>query len=266
MEPKEQPEQFTFDFHKETAEIVSESRDELKIKLGEFAGPLDLLLFLIRQEQANIFDIPIAKITDEYLNYIRLMKSLDIAMAADFLVMAATLIEIKSKLLLPRDPLAAIGDEEMDDPRKELVDRLLEYEKFKAAAQMLHEKTTVEQAVFQRGKIETDEANAEINATVFDILSVFQKILVRHRDEIKMEIAREEISLADMIKTLRRRIFEEMELNIQTFFEEMQSKRELVTAFIAVLEIVRTDSVKLTQKKTFGEIILKAVTNGSSSH
>jgi len=261
---EDQLEQFTFDFHKETAEIVAESRDALGIKLGQFAGPLDLLLFLIRQEQANIFDIPVAKITDEYLKYIRLMKSLDIAVAADFLVMAATLIEIKSKMLLPRDPSEAV-DEEFDDPRKELVDRLLEYEKFKSAAQMLYEKTTVEQAVFQRGKIESDDANAEINASVFDVITVFQKILARHRDEVKMEIAREEISLSDMIKTLKRRIFEEMEVNILAFFEEMQNKRELVTAFIAVLEIVRTESVKLTQKKTFGEIILKAVTNGNGN-
>lgn len=258
-------EQFVFDFNKETAEISAGSNDDLKLKLGEFAGPLDLLLFLIRQEQANIFDIPIAKITDEYVKYIRMMKSLDISIAADFLVMAATLIEIKSKMLLPRDP-SEVDDEEFEDPRKELVDRLLEYEKFKAAAGMLHEKSTVEHAVFQRGKIESDDVNEEINASVFDILTVFQKILARHRDEIKMEIAREEISLSDMIKTLRRRIFEEMELNVQAFFEEMHSRRELVTAFIAVLEIVRTESVKLTQKKTFGEIILKAVTNGNSSH
>ena len=264
MEPKPELEQFTFDFHKETAEIVGGSSDELKIKLGEFAGPLDLLLFLIKQEQANIFDIPIAKITDEYVKYIRLMKSLDIAVAADFIVMAATLIEIKSKMLLPRDPFET-AEEEFEDPRKELIDRLLEYEKFKAAAEMLYERTTVEQAVFQRGKIESDDANAEINASVFDILTVFQKILIRHKDEIKMEIEREEITLADMIKTLKRRIFEEMELNVQTFFEEMQTRRELVTAFIAVLEIVRTESVKLTQKKTFGEIILKAVTNGSGN-
>jgi segregation and condensation protein A len=168
-------------------------------------------------------------------------------------------------MLLPRDPMAP-PEEEFEDPRKELIDRLLEYEKFKAAAEMLHEKTTVEQAVFQRGKIESDDANAEISATVFDILSVFQKIVARHQDEVKMEIAREEISLSDMIKTLRRRIFEEMELSVQKFFEEMQTRRELVTAFIAVLEIVRTESVKLTQKKTFGEIILKAVTNGSSAN
>lgn len=253
---QEQPEQFTFDFHTETAEIVGDSRDELKIKLGEFAGPLDLLLYLIRQEQANIFDIPIATITDEYLKYIRLMKTLDIAIAADFLVMAATLIEIKSKMLLPRDPLAE-RDDKIEDPRQELVDRLLEYEKFKSAAEMLYERTTIEQAVFQRGKIESDDNNAEISASVFDLITIFQKILARHKDEVQMEIQREEISLADMIKNLRKRIFELGELNLLTFFEEMHSRRELVTAFVAVLEIVRTETVKLVQKTTFGDIVLK---------
>jgi len=255
----EQPiEQFVFDFHKETAEISAGSNDELKLKLGEFAGPLDLLLYLIRQEQANIFDIPIATITDEYLTYIRLMKSLDIAIAADFLVMAATLIEIKSKMLLPRDPTAA-EEEAMDDPRKELVDQLLEYEKFKSAAQMLYERNTVEQAVFQRGLIESDDNNAEINASVFDLLTVFQKIVVRHKDEVEMEIKREEVSLADMIKMMRKRIFDVGELNLLEFFEEMQTRRELVTAFIAVLEIVRTETVKLVQKTTFGDIFLRKV-------
>ena len=256
MQP--QPEKYNFDFKKETAEIVADSSDALNLKLGEFAGPLDLLLYLIRQEQADIFDIPIARITDEYVKYIRLMKNLDIAVAADFLVMSAQLIEIKSKMLLPRDPLAE-DDEEIEDPRKELVDRLLEYEKFKSAAQMLYEKSTIEQAVFSRGKIESDDANAEISATVFDLLTVFQKVAARHKDDIKMEIQREEISLADMIRDLKKRIFEVSELSLLAFFEEMHSHRELVTAFIAVLEIVRTESVKLVQKKTFGDILLKKV-------
>jgi segregation and condensation protein A len=252
-----EPETYTFDFHKETAEITAGSSDELRIKIGEFAGPLDLLLYLIKQEQANIFDIPIARITNEYLRFIRLMKSLDIAVAADFLVMASTLIEIKSKMLLPRDPAAeALGDE-IEDPRQELVDRLLEYEKFKSAAQMLYEKTTIEQAVFSRGKIESDDDNAEISATVFDLLTVFQKIVARRADEIKMEIQREEISLADMIKDLKRRILEAGEVSLLAFFEEMHTKRELVTAFIAALEIVRTETVKLIQKQTFGDVILR---------
>ena len=256
-------EQYNFDFREDTAQITAGTSDALGIKLGEFAGPLDLLLFLIRQEQANIFDIPVAKITNEYLNYIRLMKSLDIAVAADFLVMAATLIEIKSKMLLPRDPLAASDAEEFEDPRKELVDQLLEYEKFKSAAHMLYERSTVEQAVFKRGAIESDDNNAEISATVFDLLTVFQKIVVRHKEEVSLEIEREEISLSDMIRTLRKRIFAELELNLLTFFEEMHTRRELVTAFMAVLEIVRTDEVKLVQKATFGDIFLKKVDAGS---
>lgn len=255
---QETPEQFTFDFHNEKAQIVGGASEDLKIKIGDFAGPLDLLLFLIRQEQANIFDIPIARITEKYLEYIRLMKHLDIAIAADFLVMAATLIEIKSKMLLPRDPLLT-DDEEFEDPRKELVDRLLEYEKFKTAAGMLYQRSTVEQAIFTRGPIESDDNNAEIDASVFDILTVFQKIIARHVDEIKMEIHREEISLADMLKTLKRRISEIGELSLLEFFEEMQSKRELVTAFIAVLEIVRSENVKLLQSITFGDITLRKV-------
>src|SRR5678815_1245947 len=210
---EENLEQYSFDFNGADPTIVAESRDELRITLGEFAGPLDLLLYLIRKEQANIFDIPIAKITNQYVLYIRLMKKLDIAVAADFLVMAATLIEIKSKMLLPREPSEEAG-EEIEDPRQELVDRLLEYEKYKSAAQMLYERTTVEQAVFARGKIESDDENAEVSATVFDLLTVFQKIVARRADEIKLEIVREEISLADMIKDLRRRIFETGEVSL----------------------------------------------------
>ena len=254
----EQSEQLSFDFYKEQPKIVRESRDELRLKLGEFAGPLDLLLYLIKQEQANIFDIPIAKITDEYLKYIRLMKTLDISVAGDFLVMAATLIEIKSKMLLPKE-VTEEAEEEMEDPREALVRQLLEHQKFKNAAQMLYERTTVEQAVFARGKLETDENNSETNASVFDLLSVFQKILARHKDEIQMEIEREEISLAEMLKNLKQRVFEEKELSLLKFFEEMRSRREIVTAFFAILEIVRTESVKLTQEATFGDIILKKI-------
>jgi len=254
----EEIEQYTFDFHDPKAQIVGGLSDDLKIKIGDFAGPLDLLLFLIKQEQANIFDIPIARITEKYLEYIRLMKRLDIAIAADFLVMAATLIEIKSKMLLPRDPTVA-ADEEIEDPRQELIDRLMEYEKFKTAAGMLYERSTIEQAVFRRGPIESDDNNAEIDASVFDLLTVFQKIIARHTDEVKMEIQREEISLADMIRDLKRRLMDTKELNLRVFFEEMHSKRELVTAFIAVLEVVRTESVKLLQKAVFGDIVLRRV-------
>src|SRR5690606_22281969 len=232
-------------------------RDELRVRIGDFAGPLDLLLYLIKQEQANIFDIPIAKITAKYLETIQLMKRLDIAVAADFIVMAATLIEIKSKMLLPRDPKSEDEEADFEDPRRELVDRLLEYEKFKTAAGMLHERTTIEQATFTRGPIESDDNSSEVAATVFDLLIVFQKIVARHLDEVKMEIEREEISLSEMIRALEGRIVEFGEVNLSTFFEEMRSHRELVTAFIAALEIVRSESVRLVQNMTFGEILLR---------
>ncbi len=253
-----QPEQLSFDFYTEKPHLVRESRDELKLTLGNFAGPLDLLLYLIKQEQANIFDIPIARITDEYLKYVRLMKSFDITLAADFLVMAATLIEIKSKMLLPQE-ITQDAEEDAEDPREMLVRQLLEHQKFKNASQMLYERVTVEQAVFPRGRVESDENNAETNATVFDLLAVFQRILSRHTEEVQMEIQREEVSLSEMLKNLKKRIFETKELSLLKFFEEMHTRRELVTAFMAVLEIVRAESVKLVQTTTFGDIILRKV-------
>jgi segregation and condensation protein A len=124
---------------------------------------------------------------------------------------------------------------------------------------MLYERSTVEQAVFTRGQIESDEDNAEVSATVFDLLTVFQKIMARHKEEIQMEIKREEMSLSEMLKNLKKRIANAKELYLSEFFSEMKSKQELVLAFIAVLEIVRTESVKLLQEIVFGEIILKAI-------
>src|SRR5947207_8230835 len=159
--------------------------DQLQITLGEFEGPLDLLLYLIRQEQINIYDIPVARITDEYLRYLNLMQELDLTMAGDFLVMAAQLIELKSRMLLPRDPLAE-ADEEID-LRAELVNLLLEHEKFKAAAEMLWSRATVEQAVFRRAEIETDKNNPEVAVGLFDLLRVFQEILARKNEKRMME-------------------------------------------------------------------------------
>jgi len=254
----EQPtEQLSFDFKSVQPHIVSETPDEIKLELGAFAGPLELLLFLIKQEQANIFDIPIAKITDEYLKYICLMKTLDISLAADFLVMAATLIEIKSKMLLPRE-VSVESEEELEDPRQELIDRLLEHQKFKNAAEMLYERVTVEQAVFARGQIESDENNTETNASVFDLLTVFQKIMARHKEEIKLEIEREEMSMTEMLKHLKTKIFKVKEISLLELFQDLKTRQELVLAFIAVLELVRTESINLLQKKTFGDVILKA--------
>jgi segregation and condensation protein A len=230
--------------------------DQLKITLGDFEGPLDLLLYLIRQEQVNIYDIPIARITDEYLRYLNLMQELDLTVAGDFLVMAAQLIELKSRMLLPRDPLAE--EEEVLDPRAELVNRLLEHEKFKAAAEMLWSRATIERAVFKRAEIETDTNNPEVSVGLFDLLRVFQEILARHKEEILLEIEREEVSMAEMIERLRNMVRSAGELNVMKFFERSTSRRELVVAFLAVLELVRMSEITLIQSETFGEIMARA--------
>jgi segregation and condensation protein A len=234
-----------------------ESGDEMRLYLGDFAGPLDLLLYLIRQERVDIYDIPIARITDEYLSHLRLMREMDIAVVSEFLVMAAQLIEIKSRMLLPPDPLAA-ADEEQEDPRRELVERLIEHQKYKAASQMLWSRSTVEQAIYTRAPIETDKSNPEVSVGVFDLLRVFQEILARKKEEVLMEIERDEISMAEMLERLRNMILSTGELNLRAFFERAQSRRELVLAFLSVLELVRTTEVTLVQRETFGEIIARA--------
>ena len=226
--------------------------DQLQVTLGDFEGPLDLLLYLVRQEQVNIYDIPVARITDEYLRYLQLMKELDLTVAGDFLVMAAQLIELKSRMLLPRDPLAA--EEEIEDPRAELVNRLLEHEKFKAAAQMLWSRATVEQAVFKRAELETDKNNPEVAVGLFDLLRVFQEILARHKEEVLLEIEREEVTMGEMIERLRNMVRSAGELNVLRFFEQARSRRELVVAFLSVLELVRLSEISLRQTETFGEI------------
>jgi segregation and condensation protein A len=237
--------------------IPDRDSDQLKIALGEFEGPLDLLLYLIRQEQVNIYDIPIARITNEYLRYLNIMQELDLAVAGDFLVMAAQLIELKSRMLLPRDPLAE--EEELIDPRAELVNRLLEHEKFKAASQMLWSRATIEQAVFTRAELETDKNNPEVAVGLFDLLRVFQEILARHKEEVLMEIEREEVTMAEMIDRLRNMVRSAGELNLVKFFERAQSRRELVVAFLSVLELVRLSEISLIQRDTFGEITARAV-------
>ena len=240
-------------------EIISDdTTDDLKIVMGEFDGPLDLLLHLIRQDQINIYDIPVARIADEYLRYLQLMQELDIAVAGDFLVMAATLIELKTRMLLPRDPFAA--PEEEDDPRRELVDQLLEYQKYKAAAQMLWSRATVERAVFKRAEIETDKTNPEVTVGLFDLLKVFQEILARHKEEVLMEIEREEVSMAEMLERLRNMVMSAGEVNLRVFFEQARSRRELVVAFLSVLELVRTTEVWLIQETTFGDIVARVAT------
>ncbi|MCS6805723.1 MAG: segregation/condensation protein A [Acidobacteriota bacterium] len=224
------------------------------VKLEIFEGPLDLLLHLIKREQVSIYDIPIARITEQYLEYLRLMQEMDIAVASDFLVMAATLIYIKTKMLLPRAPDLEEG-EEAEDPRQQLVQQLLEYQKYKAAAEMLWSKAEVEQAIFVRSSTQVEGSEHEVAATVYDLFEAFRRTMERLKATIALEIEREEVTMAEKIAELRHRLKTEARLDITRMLEEARSTSELIAIFLAVLELVKQSVIQLIQQTAFGQII-----------
>lgn len=232
-------------------------RDDYRVKLEVFEGPLDLLLYLIKKDEIDIYDIPIAHITEQYLDYVRLMEQLDIAVAGDFLVMAAALIYIKSKLLLPPDPTIDGESDLAEDPRAELVERLLEYQKFKSAANMLYSRGEIEAACYTRGALETDKNNPEVAATVFDLLRVFREILERQQSAVEMEIQRDEVTMAEKLVQIRTLINKRGEISIREIFALARSKRELLLTFLACLELVKEAEISLIQQQLFGEIIAR---------
>lgn len=237
------------------------SRDNYQVKLEVFQGPLDLLLYLIKKDEIDIYDIPIARITQQYLEYVQLLETLNIEIAGDFLVMAATLIYIKSKMLLPPEPKVE-GEEDLhEDPRAELVEQLLEYQKFKSAANMLYEKAEVEGACYTRGSLETDKNNPEVTATVVDLLRVFKEILDRAKAVQEMEIQREEMSMSEKLTQIRALLAERKEINVREVFALARSKRELILTFLAFLELVKETQIILIQSQLFGEIIARAREN-----
>lgn len=234
-----------------------ERRDSYRVRLEIFEGPMDLLLYLIKKDEIEIKDIPIARITEQYLEYLTLMRELDISIAGDFLVTAATLIYIKSKMLLPPTPKIE-GEEDLnEDPRAELVERLLEYQKFKSAAQMLHSRGEIESASYTRGQLETDKSNPEVSATVFDLMRVFREILKRVESEAQMEIQREEVTMAEKLAQINARLESGEEINVREIFEKSRSKRELILTFLAFLELVKEFKIHLTQRELFGEIFAR---------
>jgi segregation and condensation protein A len=238
--------------------------DQYRIHLPAYNGPLDLLLDLIRKQEINIYDIPIARITEQYLAYIRVMEELDISVAGDFLLMAATLIHIKSRMLLPRDPMVPEGED--SDPRAELVARLLEHEKFKNAAQMLCQKELIENSTWTRAGIRdwqtTDAAEEEIQVTLFDLVSTFQRILERAKAKARLEIERDEMTVGQVMGSLRS-FFQQKRgtVNLTEVLESYRSRRSLIVAFLAILEMVHLQAIKLLQRQTFGEILARRQEN-----
>ncbi|HTM50224.1 MAG TPA: segregation/condensation protein A [Bryobacteraceae bacterium] len=234
----------------------------LDVHLEQYEGPLDLLLDLIRKQQIDIKDIPIATITSQYLAYMEKARELDIDLGAEFVYMAATLIHIKSKTLLPVDPeLQKMAPEE--DPRQELVDRLLEHERFKNAAQMLQQKRLIEENVWSNPQVRNyldQEEDPGLAVTLFDLVKVFGEVLDRVKNRPIYEVVGEDISVPDMIlhlTSLLKRAGNNEPVRILPLFERQRTVRAMISMFLAMLELVRRQAVSLVQTEAFGEIALK---------
>ena len=247
--------------NKQNNEKQEESDSPFVVSVTDvYAGPLDLLLDLIRKQDIDIYDIPIARITEQYLAYVEKIRELDVNVAADFIYMAAVLIHIKSKMLLPRDPSAKA--EELEDPRTELVNRLLEHEKFKSAAQMLLQKQQIEDAVLTNPAlkefVDAEGTEPEIAADVIDLVKTFQQILERVRTRPVINVDEETVTVGQMIDYLRRRLaLESRPIRLKQLLMRVPSRQALVCMFLALLEMVRLQAIQVRQDQMFGEIAVR---------
>lgn len=227
----------------------------ITIRLEAFEGPLDLLLHLIKKEEVDIWNIPIARITEQYLEYLDIMKDLNINVAGEWLMMAATLIFIKSKMLLPKDPVADAAVEESEDPRTELVYQLLEHQKFKNAAEMLYTREEVENAVWNKPPVDVlEDGNEVVAVTLFDLLRAFHEVVQRFEAQRVMEVAQEEVTIEQKIEDIRRLFMIHDTLLFSAFFTQIRSKKHLIVTFLALLELVRLHEIWLYQQKAFEDI------------
>ena len=230
-----------------------------KIHLDAYDGPLDLLLDLIRKQEMDIHDIPIAKITGQYLEYLHKLEALDIDVSADFIYMAATLILIKSKMLLPADPLG--GPEEQIDPRADLVHRLVEHEQFKSAAQLLHQKQQLEAHVWSKPDLslyDDEGTQGELAVSLVDLVRVFQQVLERRKQVTKIELRHDTWTVERMMEVLRAQLLTAEEgVELAAFFESCPSRSAMICALLAVLELVRLQAIVLTQTEIFGSIAIR---------
>ncbi len=243
------------------------SQSPFSITVGRvYEGPMDLLLDLIRKQNIDIYDIPIAKITAQFLEYTHHLKQTDVDAAGEFIYVASLLIHIKSKTLLPRDPAEVAGGE-ADDPRRELVERLLEHERFKAAAQMLQQKQLIEDASWtqpglktflkDQGIVSADEER-EIDADTVDLVRVFQDVLQRLRDRPIHSIDEESVTVAQMIQFVKQRlIMEDRPISLRKMLGNSKSERALICTFLAMLELVRLQAIVLRQMQQLGDILVK---------
>ncbi|HVZ81741.1 MAG TPA: segregation/condensation protein A [bacterium] len=238
-------------------EVVNEQdqRPTYRITLPLFDGPMDLLLHLIKEHELDIYDIPISRITREYLTYLDLMQSLNLEIAGDFLVMAATLMQIKSRMLLPVDPTP---DEPQEDPRLELMRRLIEYKKFKDAADQLLEREKGQQKLIPRNvpseMLEVGEEEHLEEVTLFGLLAAFKDVLIHAQEDVTAELSRPEITVSQKINDLMDVLQAERKLLFRPLMTACRTKIEKIVALLALLELVRLKLVRVFQNKVFGEI------------
>ncbi len=232
----------------------------LDVRLEQYEGPLDLLLDLIRKQQINIYDIPIAQITAQYLDYMQRAVEKNMELGAEFVYMAATLIHIKSRMLLPRDPeLEKMEPEE--DPRTELVHRLLEHERFKNAAEMLQQKRLIEEAVWSNPRIQefvSEDDDPGLAVTLFDLVKTLQAVLERAKNRPTYSVEKDDVTVPEMVAYLKA-LFTgqpEQKFSAAGLFERQRSRRAMVCLFLAILELVRRQAVGLEQNELFGEILI----------
>jgi segregation and condensation protein A len=233
------------------------SPDAYTVTLERFTGPLDLLIHLIRKNEVNICDIPISLITAQYLEYLQLIEELNLDVAGDFIVMAATLIHIKSRMLLPRPETSQEDPEE--DPRELLVNRLLEYQKFKAAASLLHERETLRSAQWPRPEqrvadIAGEHGDAEIEVDLFSLMAAFKAVLDRARQRPRVAIPGAQISIEARMEQLLARLSETEACGFEDLFADAHSRQDLIVTFLALLEMIRMALVRVFQAGMFGSI------------
>ncbi len=230
-----------------------------KVRLELFEGPLDLLLYLVKKDHLNIYDIPIAEVTEQYLRYLELMQLLDLNIAGEFLVMSATLLQIKSKMLLPADESQAEPEEEEEDPRAELVKRLLEYEKFKEIAQDLRQRESSQQEIFKRPKIDPDigipvKSEVYFEASIFDLINAFSKALEDVPKNLFYEVIKDEFTIEEKVHQILHFLLVQDSIKISELFGQAKHKIEVIVTFLAILELIRMKEIVARQKGLFDEI------------
>ena len=231
-----------------------------KIRLDMFEGPLDLLLYLVKKDHLNIYDIPIAKVTQQYLEYINFMQLLDLNIVGEFLVMAATLMQIKSKMLLPAEELVV---QEEEDPRAELVKKLLEYEKFKQIAENLRQREASQQEVFKRCKTEAplgadkeDKENVYFEASIFDLINAFSRVLKDVPREVFYEVVKDQFTVEQKVHDILHLLLVQPEVKLSELFAKSKSKMEIIVIFLAILELAKMREIIARQDAEFEDIII----------